>query len=95
MKPSILGELNHFSFQVRSNNCNLNSPPNEFARKNVDKAGVLISENFYGAIPEIILRTDKLDINKNENEFNEHLKEMPKEKKIFFVIIMKKSRWII
>ena len=95
MKPSILGELNHFSFQVRSNNCNLNSPPNEFARKNVDKAGVLISENFYGAISEIILRTDKLDINKNENEFNEHLKEMPKEKKIFFLIIMKKSRWII
>lgn len=85
MKPSILGELNHFSFQVRSNNCNLNSPPNEFARKNVDKAGVLISENFYGAISEIILRTDKLDLNKNGTEGDTYLTEMRKENNIFLI----------
>ena len=84
VKPFIPAQPNHFVFHVTTNDCNFNAPQIEFARKSVDKAGVLKSEKCDDAISEIILRTDKLDLNKKENEFKAHVKEMSKESNNFF-----------
>ena len=72
--PSIRTQPDHFILHVRTNDSTLNTPPNEVTRRVVDIAEKFKFEKCYVKISEIILRTDKTDLNKKGNEINTRLK---------------------
>ena len=68
VKPSIRTQPDHFILDVGMNDLISNTQPNETPRKVVDIAEKLKSEKCDAIISEIILRTDKPDLNKKGNE---------------------------
>lgn len=82
-----------FHFSCRDEWLISNTPPNEIATKVVDVAEKLKSEKCDVTISEIILRTNKPDLNKKGNVVNTHLKEMCKPSQHFKIRSMLYQRY--
>ena len=65
---NIRTRADHFILHVGTDGLISNTPPNEIARKVLDIAEKLKSEKCDVTISEIILRTDKPDLNQKESQ---------------------------
>ena len=85
MKPSKWTQPDHLILHFEKNDLIWNTSPNVNARKPNDIAEKLKCEIYNVTVSEIILRTDKLDLNKNGTEGDTYLTEMRKENNIFLI----------
>ena len=83
MKPLIWTKPNYFILHVGTNDLNSNRPPDQITKTIIDLASELKSEKSDVSISSIIMRADKLELNKMGSEVNHHLKDMCRRNNFF------------
>ena len=85
VKPSLRKNPDHFILQVGTNDLIKERSPERIAKSIVDLATTLKGNSRDVNVSNIIVRTDKSNLNENECEINAHLTEMSKERKLNFI----------
>ena len=92
MKSSIRAKPDHIILHVGTNDLQSNATPSEITEKITSLASEMKSNKCDVSISAIIIRTDKLDLNKKGIEVNNALTEMCEEKNIFLIDHSKKLK---
>ena len=85
IKPSLRKNPNHFIIHVGTNDLATDKTPEGIAEKIVNLATAVKSETCDVSISSIILRTDNKQLNQKGVEVNAYLKDLCKEKNIYFI----------
>ena len=92
MKPLIWTKPNYSILHVGTNDLNSNRPPDKITKTITDLASELKSEKSDVSISSILMRADKLELNKKGGEVNHHLKDMCSRNICFLIITAKISK---
>ena len=92
MKPSLRENPDHFILHVGTNDLNTGRSPELIAKSIVDLATTLKGNSRDVSVSNIIVRTDKSNLNEKGFEVNAHLTEMWKKRKLNLINRSKKIK---
>ena len=92
MKPSLRQNPDHFILHVGKNDLNTERSPELIAKSIVDLATTLKGNSRDVSVSNIIVRTDKSNLNEKGCEVNAHLTETCKERKLYLINRSKKIK---